>query len=167
LKLSSAGSSRPLPGAILGFCYFYTLLHGVTGTVMFALKLGFTPRSVARYYLGDPDLFMNPRSLSGLLEVTHFHLFSMALFYLVFCHLLAFTPLRSNYKRWLGGCLAFSLSADLVCGWLIRYVWAGFAVVKLGAFFLLQGTILLLLLTLAGHHFGNRPRCTKTIGETV
>lgn len=164
---AGAASRRPLPGAILVVCYLYTLLHWISGTVMFGLKLGFTPRSVARYYLGDPELFMNPRSFSGLLEVTHFHLFAMALFYLVFCHLLAFTPLRSHHKRWLTCSLAATLSGDLVAGWLIRYAWSGFAWLKLATFVLLQGTILLLLVVLVRSHFDQRPGTAKTNGETV
>lgn len=156
MKLHDSDIHRPLPGMILGFCYLYTLFHWVTGTIMFSLKLGFTPLSVSRYYLGDPDQFMNPRSFSGLLEVTHFHLFSMALFYLVFCHLLTFTPLTGNFKKWLTCSLAFSLSGDLLSGWLIRYIWSGFSWLKLGTFVQLQGTILLLLITLVLSHFANR-----------
>lgn len=152
MQLATQTPSRPLPGAILGFCYFYFLLHWGTGLVMFLNKLGFSPMSVARYYRGDPELFLNPRSFSGLLEVTHFHLFAMGLFFVVFCHLLQFTPTSRAWRNTLTSLLAAAILGDLVSGWLVRYVAAGFAWFKLGDFVLLQGVSLVLLAALAWAH---------------
>jgi len=154
MQLSSPTTpNRPLPAAILGFCYLYFLLHWGTGLIMFFSKLGFSAASVARYYRGDPELFMNPRSFAGLLEVTHFHLFAMGLFFVVFCHLLCFTGLARRRQQTLILLLAGTILGDLASGWLVRYLAAGFAWFKLGSFVLLQGISLALLAFLARAHF--------------
>ena len=140
--------SRPLAGTILLFFYGYFLLHWATGIFMFKEKLGFSYDSVVRYYLGDPDMFMNPRSFIGLLEVAHFHLFAMGLFFVVFSHLLLFTPFREQVKEALIRLLAAAILSDMAAGWLVCYAGAPFAWLKLGAFWLLQGTSLLMLLGL-------------------
>jgi len=146
--MMSGPGSRPLAGTILLFFYGYFLLHWGTGIFMFREKLGFSYDSVVRYYLGDPEMFMNPRSFIGLLEVTHFHLFAMGLFFVVFSHLLLFSPFRERLKGVIIRLLAVAILGDMAAGWLVRYVGAPFAWLKLGAFWLLQGTSLLLLLGL-------------------
>ncbi len=133
---------------ILAFFYLYFFLHWSTGLLMFHDKLGFSYQGVVRYFLGDPDLFMNPRSFAGLLEVTHFHLFAMGLFFVVFTHLLLFAPLKESIKTTLIWLLGLSLLADIASSWLIRYVAAQFAWLKLGSFWMLQAVSLLLLLGL-------------------
>ncbi|MBE0598260.1 MAG: hypothetical protein IH614_13410 [Desulfuromonadales bacterium] len=147
---------RPLGGTILIFFYGYFLLHWLTGIFMFREKLGFSYDSVVRYYLGDPEMFMNPRSFIGLLEVAHFHLFAMGLFFVIFSHLLLFTSFREQLKGVLIRLLAAAILADMAAGWLVCYVGAPFAWLKLGAFWLLQGISLVLLLGLT-LTLGRRP----------
>lgn len=144
----SGPSKHPLSRTILAFFFLYFLLHWVTGILMFRAKLGFSYQGVVRYFLGDPELFMNPRSFVGLLEVTHFHLFAMGLFFVVFTHLLMFSPLKETVKAVLIWLLGLSLLADMSSAWLIRYVAAPFAWLKLGSFWVMQATSLVLLLGL-------------------
>jgi hypothetical protein len=133
---------------ILAFFYLYFFLHWSTGLLMFHDKLGFSYQGVVRYFLGDPDLFMHPRSFAGLLEVTHFHLFAMGLFFVVFTHLMMFSPLKDSIKSALIWLLGLSILADIASSWLIRYVAAPFAWFKLGAFWTLQAVSLVMLLGL-------------------
>ncbi|TYO99670.1 hypothetical protein EDC39_102195 [Geothermobacter ehrlichii] len=144
MMIAGPGST---PGAkiILGFFYLYFLLHWATGLLMFHDKLGFSLTGVIRYYLGDPERFMNPRSFSGLLEVTHFHLFAMGLFFVIFTHLLLFTPYADRIKRLLIWLLAATIAGDLAAGWLIRYLSSSFAWLKLASFWGFQLTSLVLL----------------------
>lgn len=147
MRMMTTGPGRsPLPRMILGFFYFYFFLHWGTGILMFKAKLGFSYDSVVRYYLGDPELFMNPRSFMGLLEVTHFHLFAMGFFFVVFSHLLHFTPFRDPLKKEMVWGLAAGILGDMAAGWLVRYVGAVFAWLKIGSFWLLQAISLFLLL---------------------
>lgn len=141
-------TQRPQTRLVLIFFYLYFLLHWGTGLLMFHDKLGFSYQGVVRYFLGDPDLFMAPRSFSGMLEVTHFHLFAMGLFFVVFTHLLLFSPLKEAIKAVLIWLLGLSLLGDIGSSWLIRYVASPFAWLKLGSFWVLQSVSLLLLLGL-------------------
>lgn len=155
--MTSGPQPSGLPRSILGFFYLYFFLHWGTSILMFGDKLGFSYASVVRYYLGDPELFMNPRSFQGLLEVTHFHLFAMGLFFVIFTHLLLFTSLRESLKQGLTCLLAAAICGDLVAGYLVRFVAAPFAWLKLGSFWLLQGVSLVLMLgLLAGLIRGKR-----------
>lgn len=147
---------------ILAFFYLYFLLHWATGILMFRDKLGFSYQGVVRYFLGDPEQFMNPRSFVGLLEVTHFHLFAMGLFFVVFTHLLMFSPLKDGIKATLIWLLGLSLLVDIGSSWLIRYVAAPFAWLKLGSFWVLQMVSLVLLLGLLSALFlKSRPQSTR------
>lgn len=115
---------------------------------MFQHKLGFSYASIVRYYRGDAELFMMPRSFIGLLEVSHFHLFAMGMFFIVFSHLLLQTQYSVVFKNVINRILAISLLLDILSGWLVRYVAAGFAWVKLGSFVVLQLISAILLLGL-------------------
>lgn len=149
MRVMTAGpSGASLGKTILRFFYLYFFLHWGTSILMFWEKLGFSYASVVRYYLGEPEMFMSPRSFAGLLEVTHFHLFAMGIFFVIFSHLLLFTPLREGLKKVLTFLLAASLLGDMASGWLIRYGAAEFAWLKLGSFYLLQGTSLALFAAL-------------------
>ncbi len=145
MRMMTAGpGSTPGAKTILGFFYLYFLLHWATGLLMFRHKLGFSLSGVVRYYLGDPERFMNPRSFSGLLEVTHFHLFAMGLFFVIFTHLLLFTSYPGRIKQLLIWLLAATIIGDLAAGWLIRYLSPAFAWLKLTAFWGFQLTSLAL-----------------------
>lgn len=146
--MMSGPSQQTQSKAILAFFYLYFLLHWFTGIFMFRAKLGFSYQGVVRYFLGDPEQFMNPRSFVGLLEVTHFHLFAMGLFFVIFTHLLMFSPLKDWIKATLIWLLGLSLLADIGSSWLICYVAAPFAWLKLGSFWVLQMVSLILLLGL-------------------
>lgn len=155
VMMTGPGQSS-LAKVILAFFYVYFLLHWVTGILMFRTKLGFSYQSVVRYFLGDPEQFMNPRSFIGLLEVTHFHLFAMGLFFVVFSHLLLFSSFGEPIKTILIWLLGLSLLLDIVSPWLIRYVAAPFAWLKLGSFWLLQGVSLVLIIGLLTALFRRR-----------
>ncbi len=123
---------------------------------MFQHKLGFSYASIVRYYRGDAELFMMPRSFIGLLEVSHFHLFAMGMFFIVFSHLLLQTHYSFVLKNVINRILAVSLFLDILSGWLVRYVAASFAWLKLGSFVMLQLVSLLLLVGLIIDQLSNK-----------
>ena len=149
MRMMIAGPGQTgLPKTIMAFFYGYFLLHWATGILMFREKIGFACTDVTRYYLGDQEMFINPRSFEGLLEVTHFHLFAMGLFFVIFTHLLMFTGLRDSIKQSLTWLLAVAIIADLAAGYLVRFAAPAFAWLKLGAFWMLQGVSLALFVAL-------------------
>lgn len=146
--LTAHSPSRGAMPSLLLFFYGYFALHWLTSILMFQHKLGFSYASVVRYYLGDPNLFMPARSFIGLLEVSHFHLFAMGMFFIVFSHLIWQTPYRVGFKTAVNRLLALSLLLDVISGWLICYVAAPFAWLKIGSFITLQLVSAILLIGL-------------------
>ena len=59
-------------------CYaVYVMLLWCTNAMLYFAKMSLTPSSVVDYYLGNEALFTSPRSYKALLEVSHFHRFSI------------------------------------------------------------------------------------------
>jgi hypothetical protein len=117
----------------------------VTNALLYFSKMGLTPGSVIEYYLGAEERFLSPRSYQGLLEVSHFHLFAMGMLLLVLTHLMLFVPVANGVKAWLIALPFLSAALDEGAGWLVRFVHPGFALVKIGGFLLLQGSLLALM----------------------
>jgi len=136
---------------VIVWCFLvYTLMLWVTNAGLYFSKMNLYPSSVVEYYLGNEDRFLQPRTLIGLLEVLHFHSFAMGILLLTLTHLVLFVPISMKVKA-LGIALAFGsgLTGELA-GWGVRFVHPLFAYVKVGAFVLLEGTILWLVI-LVGH----------------
>lgn len=130
-----------LLNAIVLLFLVYMALLCVSNALMFLHKMGLTPQAVRDYYLGSPEKFTQPVSYQSLLEITHFHLFSMGILAVTLCHLLLFTPLSVRLKVWLSAAVYFSAVADEAGGWLVRFVHPDFAWFKLGAFLTLEGSL--------------------------
>jgi hypothetical protein len=133
----------------LGLAIGLLSLFWVTNLALFVSRLGFTPVSIAAYYLGSEVDFRPPRTAGAMLEVTHAHLPMMALVMLLLTHLLIFAPYsrRARILVIVGAFLSAAL--DEGSGWLVRFVDPAFAIVKLAAFVSLQGILAFLLVGLA------------------
>lgn len=123
----------------------YVIGLWVTNLLLYVKRLGFTYSAVVSYYRGNEEQFLPPRSFLGLLETSHFHLFAMAILVVTLTHLLLFVPFSQRAKFWL---ILFSFvgaMADEAGGWLVRFAHPYFAVWKIAAFLLLQGSLALLI----------------------
>ena len=134
----------------------------ITNILLFAGKMGFSYQSIVNYYLGDEE-FRNPLSYLGLLEITHFHLFSYALFLIMLNHLMLFTNV-SNSIKWALIIISFASAAgDMGAGWLIRFVSPFFAYMKIYSFWIFQGaTLFIIILSFVSLKNG---RCSKKENE--
>jgi hypothetical protein len=119
---------------ILGLTLAYFVLLSVTSILLYIGNIGFTYSSVVEYYLGSEETFKNPVSYRGLLEASHFHLFSMAIGLLLVNHLTAFTGLPQGLKFFLVLVSFFSGFLDMASGWLIRFYSPHFAYLKIASF---------------------------------
>jgi len=117
----------------------------LTNALLFFDKMSLSCASVVRYYRGDEERFLSPRSYQGLLEVSHFHLFAMGMLLLVLTHLVLFVPLPNRWKVWLIATPFAAAALDESAGWLVRFVHPGFAVAKLTGFVLLEASLALLV----------------------
>ncbi len=123
----------------------YIALLWVSNIMMYFNHMSLTPDSVIAYYLGSEEQFTQPRSYQGMLEVTHFHLFSMGMLVLTLTHLMLMTEFSVRMKIWLSITTYIAALADEAGGWLVRFVNPLFAYFKIAAFVLLECSLAILL----------------------
>lgn len=128
----------------------YIALLWVSNGLMYFNHMDLTPDSVVLYYLGSEEQFTPPRSYQGMLEVSHFHLFSMGMLVLTLTHLMLMTEFSVRLKIWLSGLTYLSALADEAGGWLVRFVDPLFAWFKIAAFLLLEFSLATLLFVVIG-----------------
>ena len=124
----------------------YIALLWISNGMMYFHKMGLTADSVVEYYLGSEEKFTQPRSYQSLLEVSHFHLFSMGMLAVTLTHLLLFANVSMGLKIFLSGMTFAAAVADEMAGWLVRFVHPGFAYFKIAAFLCLEASLAALLL---------------------
>lgn len=125
----------------------YIVLLWVSNGLMYFHRMDLTPGSVRLYYLGSEEQFVPARSYEGMLEVSHFHLFSMGMLIVTLTHLMLMTDFSIRLKIWLSSATYVSAIADEAGGWLVRFVHPWFAYFKIGAFLMLEFSLALLLIT--------------------
>jgi hypothetical protein len=129
---------------VLMFLVYIALLW-VSNGMMYFHHMDLTPNSVVAYYLGSEEQFTQPRSYQGMLEVSHFHLFSMGMLVLTLTHLMLMTEFPVRLKIWLSGLTYAAALADEAGGWLVRFVHPLFAYFKIAAFVVLELSLAALL----------------------
>jgi len=133
-----------LNALVLMFLGYIGLLWLSNG-LMYFHHMNLTPDSVITYYLGSEALFTQPRSYQGMLEVSHFHLFSMGMLIVTLTHLMLMTDFSVRLKIWLSSLTYLSALADEAGGWLVRFVHPLFAYFKIAAFLMLELSLVALL----------------------
>lgn len=102
----------------LGFCLASYVVMGV----MAVQRAGLTSSSLSRYYIGDPQQGVYGKTFGEMIEVTHFHLFSVPLFLFVQGHIFVLSSWRLKAKT-LVVLAAFSGCLFYIAGpWLTVYV---------------------------------------------
>ena len=124
----------------------YIVLLWLSNGLMYFHRMDLTPDSVVAYYLGSEEKFTQPRSYEGMLEVSHFHLFSMGMLVVTLTHLMLMTEFSNRLKIWISSLTYLSAIADEAGGWLVRFVHPLFAWFKIGAFILLEFSLAALLI---------------------
>ncbi|MGH7230823.1 MAG: hypothetical protein ACREJU_05610, partial [Nitrospiraceae bacterium] len=104
-----------------------------------------SPRHIAQHYLGSDTTYGEPMSFRELAEITHFHLFTMPVVFIILIHVLYMTEAAAWIKvatTW----GAFSgVALDLISPWLIRYGSPVFALTMLAGDLLMTATFLVML----------------------
>lgn len=127
----------------------YIILLWISNGLMYFHKMGLTADSVIEYYLGSEEKFTAPKSYQSLLEVTHFHVFSMGMLAVTLTHLLLFANVHMGLKVWLSVATFFSTIADEAAGWLVRFVHPAFAYFKITAFLTLELSLAALIIVVS------------------
>jgi len=136
---------KSLINALVLMFLVYIALLWVSNGMMYFHHMDLTPDSVIAYYLGSEEQFTQPRSYQGMLEVSHFHLFSMGMLVLTLTHLMLMTEFSVRLKIWLSGLTYASALADEAGGWLVRFVHPLFAYFKIASFVVLELSLAALL----------------------
>ncbi|MGH7891486.1 MAG: hypothetical protein ACREN0_04375 [Thermodesulfobacteriota bacterium] len=140
---------------IIVFTVLFFVLLWVTNLLLY-LQIGFSYDSVVEYYRGSEANFRPPKSYLGMLEEAHFHFFSMAIILVTLNHLMLFTSLGNIWKLLLIVSSFLSALGDIAGGWLIRYVSADFAYVKIISVIVLQVSLALLMVIIIWFLYCNR-----------
>jgi len=107
---------------LVGFGFSFFWAHSMTGL---------SPQGIADHYRGSDATFGEPMSFRELAEITHFHLFTMPVVFMILVHVLYLT-IASNRLKVLMTWMGFGgVMLDLLSPWLIRYVSPAFVVTML------------------------------------
>lgn len=130
------------PSTRLAYTLFlvFSLLGYAVMIALAADRSGFTPSSAGAYYAGGGDAYAKTKG--ELLEVTHFHLFSMPLMLFVQGHLFLMTRWPRRLKLALLYAAFLGCALDLAAPWLTVYVSPDLAALKIVARVLLGPSLL-------------------------
>ena len=121
---------------LIGFGFSFFWAHSMTGL---------SPGGIAAHYRGSDATFGEPMSFRELAEITHFHLFTMPVVFMILVHVLYLTGASNRLKigmTW----MAFSgVILDLASPWLIRYVSPVFVLTMLGGDTLMVVSFLIMM----------------------
>ncbi|MDD5227859.1 MAG: hypothetical protein PHD53_03570 [Methylococcales bacterium] len=145
--VSGEQQRKMLLNALVLMFLAYMLLQWVSNGMMYFHRMGLTVESVITYYCGNEEQFIPAKSYEGMLEVLHFHLFSMGMLAVTLTHLMLMTDFSTRLKVWLSSLTFFSAIAEASAGWLVRFVHPQFAYFKIGTFILLELSLLALIVT--------------------
>jgi hypothetical protein len=130
---------------IVLFFLFYCFAFWLTNFGLY-MEMGLSYQGVVEHYLGSPEKFTRPKSIRGLMEVSHFHLFAMGIFLVSLMHLLLFVPINGLLKLTLIVAAFTSAFLDEASGWLIVFVSPVFAYMKIASFVILQLSLITTIL---------------------
>lgn len=121
---------------LLGLVLVAVLMQLLSAVWLFALKFGFSPESIRTAFLGDPDRFIMPRTVEGMLKTTVPHLLAIPAVGIFLLHLLECVP---RCRGILSGLFFSGLILDLGANYLMLlspfFVWGkliGFIVLVTG-----------------------------------
>ncbi len=98
---------------LAGFAFSFFWAHSMTGL---------SPQGIADHYRGSDATFGEPMSFRELAEITHFHLFTMPVVFMILVHVLYLTGASNGVKVGMTWAAFSGVMLDLASPWLISYV---------------------------------------------
>lgn len=120
----------------VGFAFSFFWAHSMTGL---------SPQGIADHYRGSDATFGEPMSFRELAEITHFHLFTMPVVFIILVHVLFLTGASSRLKIGMTWMAFGGVILDLASPWLIRYVSPVFVLTMLGGDTLMVVSFLIMM----------------------
>lgn len=141
---------------IVSFTFaIFSLVFLFSNLLNFYTKMGFSPKGIKDYFLGNPELFIKKKSFEGLFKVLYPHIVAVGIYSLVVAHLLPFTGMKRNKSLYLGLFIFLSSSMNHLFGLLLLYLGSPFDYLKLISFWSFQisaltATLIILTASLKG-----------------
>jgi hypothetical protein len=112
-------------------------------------RMGLSPSAIATYYRGGQTEMTFPKQFWQLMEVSHFHLFSVPVVVLILSHLLYATPVSTRARVSLTAVTYLGAALEIGGPWAVRYLAGSFAWALLAGWALLaSGIAAIIVLTL-------------------
>ncbi len=121
---------------LVGFAFSFFWAHDMTGLL---------PQGVADHYRGSDATFGEPMSFRELAEVTHFHLFTMPVIFMILVHVLYLTNASPAIKVWMTWLSFGGVVLDLGSPWLITYISPIFVITMLSGDILMTVSFLVMM----------------------
>lgn len=126
--------------------FLFLMLAGFTFSFFWAHSMtGLSPQGIAEHYRGSDATFGEPMSFRELAEITHFHLFTMPVVFMILTHVMYLTGASHALKAvvtWTG---FGGVILDLLSPWLINYISPVFVVSMLTGDLLMTVSFLVML----------------------
>lgn len=120
----------------VGFAFSFFWAHSMTGL---------SPDGIADHYRGSDATFGEPMSFRELAEVTHFHLFTMPVVFMILVHVLYLTGASNGIKVTTTWTSFGGVMLDLLSPWLISYVSPVFVLTMLAGDILMSVSFLVMM----------------------
>jgi hypothetical protein len=121
---------------LIGFTFSFFWAHSMTSL---------SPQGIADHYRGSDATFGEPMSFRELAEITHFHLFTMPVVFMILIHVMYLT----DASHWLKSAVTLGglggVMLDLLSPWLITYVSPLFVFTMLAGDTLMTASFLVML----------------------
>jgi len=121
----------------------FSLLLLISSVMIFEHKIGFDSQFIINYYLGDEELFIPAKSVSGVLKIVLPHIFVFGLFSMVILHFVIFTKQKEKTQI-LIYVTFISAFLEIFTPLMILWGFENFAYLKLFSFILFETLILYL-----------------------
>jgi hypothetical protein len=142
---------------LVGFAFSFFWAHSMTGL---------SPQGIADHYRGSDATFGEPMSFRELAEITHFHLFTMPVVFMILVHVLYLTTTSNRIKVSMTWAAFGGVMLDLLSPWLIRYVSPVFILTMLtGDLLMLLSFLVMLAIPLYELWGTGRPLMARRAGE--
>lgn len=129
--------------------FLVMMVLGLSTLVALSMRVGVAPDAIVTYYRGDDSEMSFPKTFWQLIEVSHFHLFTVPVVVLILSHLLYGTPTSVRTRVALTLVTFTGALLEATGPWGVRYVASAFAYALVAGWILLAGGALtIVLLTL-------------------
>lgn len=98
---------------LAGFTFSFFWAHSMTSL---------SPQGIADHYRGSDATFGEPMSFRELAEITHFHLFTMPVVFMILIHVMYLTSASDGLKAAMTWAGFGGVILDLLSPWLISYI---------------------------------------------